>query len=83
MAETKKRVRKPKSAATVRITIVREEWVWKQSRDYRKISDDPGQKQYDYVDAILPQKDVTSLLEQTMPESKFDLGKVIKALNGL
>jgi len=81
MAETKKRVRKPKSAAIVRIVVVREETVWKQSRDWRQVGVDP--MKFEYVDAVLPRLETTSLLEQTMPESKFDLAKVIKALNGL
>jgi len=80
MAETKKRVRR-KSAAIVRINVVREETVWKPSRDWRQVGVDP--MKFEYVDEVLPKVETTSLLEQTMPEAKFDLAKVIKALNGL
>ena len=70
MAETKKRVRRPKSEAMIRITVVREQTVWKVDRAGESTE-------------LVPQTDTRALLEQTMPESKFDLGKVIKALNGL
>ena len=68
MAETKKRVRRPKSEAMIRITVVREQTVWKVAEQ---------------AALIVPETETRALLEQTMPEAKFDLGKVIKALNGL
>jgi len=70
MAETKKRVRRPKSEAMIRITVVREQTVWKVDRAGESTE-------------LVPQTDTRALLEQTIPEAKFDLGKVIKALNGL
>ena len=76
MAETKKRVRKPKSEAMIRITVVREQTVWKSPS---ASLDDPN---HGYT-AAFPQTETRALLEQTIPEAKFDLGKVIKALNGL
>ena len=69
----------------IKITIEKSETVWKKSRTWNLMLDNPtqDQRQYDYVDAELPQLERVILLEQTLPSQDFDLKAVIKALNGL
>lgn len=79
------RIRKPRSQAVIKITIERSETVWKRSRDWRMVRDEATETggKYEYVDAVLPKEERSTLLEQSLPESKLDMAKIIKAINSL
>ncbi len=84
MAETKKRARKPVSLGTIKITISRTTREWRTEKSWLKMNDDVHvDHQYQYVTEELPVNLTSVLLEQSLPESKLDLAKVIKAINGL
>lgn len=80
-AAKKKRQRKVPNAATVTISITKTEMVVKARRQWLLGGDSP--EKYGHVDDVWPQAEKTSLLEQTLPAEKFDLSKVLKAINGL
>lgn len=72
------------SAAILKITIEKVESVEKKTSEWQKFTDDTDTSpQYGYVEVVRPQTNRVVVLEQSMPESKFDLAKVIKAINGL
>ena len=81
-AERKKRVRRSVNGALLRITIERVETVQKLQKVWNKASDNPDTP-YAYVDVVLPVVEKTLLLDQHLPEGKFDMGKVLKAINNL
>lgn len=67
----------------IRVRIEKVETVWRKTRNWNRMTDNPGpeQRQYDYVDAELPVEQTTLLLEQHLED--VDLVAVIKALNGI
>jgi hypothetical protein len=74
---------KVKRNATVKITIERSETVMKASKEWLRVTDNPQMKQFDYIEAVIPKVEKSLILEQSLSASKFDLAKVLKAINSL
>ena len=69
----------------VKITIERIETVWEKQRNWNILHSDPLQpNQFGYVDAELPVKRTTLLLEQNLPDGQFGqsrMWEILKVLN--
>jgi hypothetical protein len=74
---------KVKRNATVKITIERSETVMKASKEWLRVTDNEDKRQYDYIEAVIPKVEKSLILEQSLSASKFDLAKVLKAINSL
>ena len=70
----------------VKITIERIETVWEKQRNWNILHSDPLQpNQFGYVDADLPVKRTTLLLEQNLPDEQFgqsQMWQISQVLNG-
>jgi len=79
MAETKY-----DETSVVTITIERKRIVWKQTKNWNRLHDDPTREtQYGYIEAVLPQIETMKLYEQTVGEEQLNLSAVIGTVNGL